>query len=96
MWEKRVTLHQVSLVCLTPATVTDGGSDVLDNFLSHAKETNLSFVRFQEKIVLPEPMLKADSAGLEALEIVSRWFIEGGVKLPIISIFVISNALTID
>ena len=41
-------------------------------------------------------MLKAGGARLEALEIVSGWFDKGGVKLRVISIFVMVDAITID
>ena len=41
-------------------------------------------------------MLKAGGARLEALEVISRSFDEGGVKLRVISIFVMVDAITID
>ena len=41
-------------------------------------------------------MLKAGGARLEALEVVSGWFEESGVKLRVIGIFVIVNAVTIN
>ena len=52
-----------------PVTVTVDGSGVLDNFWDVPKKQ--TFVRVQEKVVLPEPVLKADGARLEALEVVS-------------------------
>ena len=41
-------------------------------------------------------MLKAGGARMEALEFVSGWFDEGGVKLRDIGIFAIVDAETID
>ena len=40
--------------------------------------------------------MKAGDTRLEAFELVSRWFDEGGVKLHVLSIFVIADAITID
>ena len=41
-------------------------------------------------------MLKAGGARLEAMEVVSGWFDDGGVKLRVIGIFVMVDAVTID
>ena len=41
-------------------------------------------------------MLKAGGARLEASEVISGWFDQGGVKLLVIGIFVIVDAITID
>ena len=64
--------------------------------MSRTEEANLRFIRVQEKVVLPEPVLKAGGTRLEVLKVVSGWFDEGGVKLRVISIFVTVDAVTID
>ena len=59
-------------------------------------ETNLKFVRVQENVVLTEPVLKAADARLKTSEVVSWWFDKGGVKLHVIGIFVIADAVATD
>ena len=59
------------------ATVTDGSSD---NFCPVPKKQPSHFLGSGEGHSL-RTSLKAGSAGLEALDVISGWFDEGGVKL---------------
>ena len=47
-------------------------------------------------VILPEPTLSNGSARLEVWNAVFRWFDECDVKLCVIGIFVIVDAITVD
>ena len=54
-----------------PATVTVDGNGDLDNFCPVPKKQTSDLSGFEEKVLLPEPVLKAGGARLEVLEVLS-------------------------